>query len=98
MKSMEAVRPRTCELHAALYEIERGLFCTTYPGREPGFDRMPRYQLGASVADAKRRIEQYARRCGFDAVIWSEDFSATAPASFRDERPAGDAGGAHCRS
>lgn len=95
MTSMETASLGTYQLHVALCEIERGLFCATYPDREPGFDRMPRYQLGDSVADAKGRIERYAERCGFRAVIWNDGDASVGSVFSCGELPAGDAGGAH---
>jgi len=61
-------------LHVALCEVERGVFYATYPDCESAADadEMATYQLGASAADAKRRIEQSANALGYDTVVWTE--------------------------
>jgi hypothetical protein len=36
---------------------------------------LPRYEVGTSVADAKRRVEQRARECGFQTVTWESELA-----------------------
>jgi hypothetical protein len=59
-------------LYANLYEIERGLFCVSYRRGDGAIGKhlLPCYQVGISVSDAQKRIEQRARECGYDAVVW----------------------------
>jgi hypothetical protein len=59
-------------LHAALCEIERGLFYVSYSADDVGLGKhsLPRYQVGTGAPDARRRVEQHAYECGFKAVIW----------------------------
>ena len=58
-------------LHATLCEIERGLFHVAYNLQSgAGKHGLPPYEVGASAAEAKRRIEQRARECGYATVIW----------------------------
>lgn len=62
------------DLRATLCQVERGLFHINYrtDTAEPDVHELPRYQLGASASDAKRRIEKAARRCGFASVLWDD--------------------------
>lgn len=59
-------------LRANVCEIERGLFHVAYRIDDlgPGRHLLPLYQVGTSEADAQKRVEQRARECGYDAVIW----------------------------
>jgi hypothetical protein len=61
-------------LHVALCEVERGVFYATYPDCESAAvaDEVATYHIGASAADAKRRIELSANALGYDTVIWTE--------------------------
>jgi hypothetical protein len=58
----------------ALCEVERGVFYAAYPDCESAADadEMAAYQVGASAADAKRRIELSANALGYDTVIWTK--------------------------
>jgi hypothetical protein len=69
-------------LHATLCEIERGLFHVAYriSGVGLGTQRLPRYQVGTCVSDAQLRIEQRARECGYDSVVWEVASTQPAPA------------------
>jgi hypothetical protein len=76
-------------LHATLYEIERGLFQVAYrvAGVGLGKHHLPHYQVGTCVADAQLRIEQRARECGYDMVVWEPAFVESVmsrPAATRD--------------
>jgi len=64
-------------LHATLYEIERGLFQVVYRvgGVKLGKHHLPRYQVGTCAADAQMRIEQCARECGYETVVWEPVFA-----------------------
>jgi hypothetical protein len=55
-----------------LCEIEHGLFYVRYQTDAAKWylNTLPTYQVGRSVADAMRRIEQAARALGFHAVNW----------------------------
>ena len=59
-------------IHAALIEVERGLFHATYriEGPVSAARRLPPYQVGDSAADARRRIELCAVALGYGAVVW----------------------------
>jgi hypothetical protein len=59
-------------LHAALCEIERGLFYVSYSADDVGLGKhfLPRYQVGTGASDAQHRVEQHAHECGFKTVIW----------------------------
>jgi hypothetical protein len=63
-------------LHATLCEIERGLFQVSYhvAGVGLGKHHLPRYQVGTCATDAQSRIEQRARECGYDMVVWESAF------------------------
>jgi hypothetical protein len=70
-------------LIATLCEIERGLFHVAYrvDGAAFGHHNLPRYEVGATALDVRRRIEQRARECGFGAVVWQMAFAAALPLS-----------------
>ena len=71
-------------LRASLCEVERGLFHVAYDAHdiELGRHLLPPYQVGISASDARGRIEQVARECGYESVTWeaeSMDPSFAAP-------------------
>jgi hypothetical protein len=59
-------------LHATVFEIERGLFYATYHtnGPMPTARRLPPYQVGSSLSDAKARIELRAQALGYETIVW----------------------------
>jgi len=61
-------------LHATLCEIELGVFYASYPYCASASEvaELTTYQIGASAADAKKRIERAAHALGYVAVIWTE--------------------------
>ena len=59
-------------LIATICEIERGLFHVGYRGDAIGRE-LPIYQVGACAADARRLIEQQAKECGCDSVVWDHE-------------------------
>jgi hypothetical protein len=64
-------------LRATLCEIERGVFYATYPDCElTSADELINFQIGASAADAKRRIELSAQTLGYGSVAWTETIIA----------------------
>lgn len=78
---MESGRLPRQVLRATLCEVERGLFHVNYRTDTAlsDFHELPRYQLGGSGSDAKRRIERAARRCGFAIVLWDDATGAATP-------------------
>jgi hypothetical protein len=75
--TMELKRVPT--LRATVCQIERGLFRVSYQIDTVEWDahRLPIYQVGSSVSDAKQRIEEKARGCGFAMVVWEDAFGET---------------------
>jgi hypothetical protein len=75
---MGAVISYSRTLRATLCEIERGVFYATYPDRESAAlaAELTNYQIGASAADAKRRIELSAQALGYETVSWTETIVA----------------------
>ena len=73
-------------LRATLCEVERGLFHSNYRTDTAAADvhEMPRYILAGSTADAMRRIEKAARRCGFELVLWDDGAIAAASPGGRE--------------
>jgi hypothetical protein len=59
-------------LHAALCEVECGVFYVSYPDSDLDTDKLTTYQVGTSAADAKQRIELTARALGYETVIWQQ--------------------------
>jgi hypothetical protein len=61
-------------VRATLCEIERGLFYTTFIACGPGSDLngVQQYQVVASAAEARRRIEAECRALGYATVIWAD--------------------------
>jgi hypothetical protein len=59
-------------LRATLCEVERGLFHVLYrtEGKGLGQHLLPRYEVGACESDARLRVEQRARECGYSVVVW----------------------------
>ncbi|WP_428491803.1 hypothetical protein [Rhodopila sp.] len=87
---MESERLRQRVLRATLCQVERGLFHINYRTDSIAAELhdLPRYQLGASGSEAKRRVERTARKCGFSSVLWDDAMVVTAPLSGA-EVPAG---------
>jgi hypothetical protein len=81
-------------LRATLCEIERGLFHVSYRAdtAKSGLHELPIYQVGTCASDARQRVEERARGCGFELVVW--DYAtlvpALLPASGAGEAPAAD--------
>jgi len=75
---MEATIRHGRTLRATLCEIERGVFYATYAdcGAHADTDGLTRYQVGASAADAKQRIERGAHAFGYETIIWTETIVA----------------------
>jgi hypothetical protein len=61
-------------VRATLCEIERGLFYTTFIACGPGLDltNVSQYQVVASAAEARRRIEAECFALGYAKVIWAD--------------------------
>ncbi len=78
---MESERLRQRVLRATLCQVERGLFHINYRTDSVAAEvhDLPRYQLGTSGSEAKRRIERTARKCGFSSVLWDDAMAVTAP-------------------
>lgn len=87
---MESERLPRRPLRATLCELERGLFHINYrtDTAAPDVHELPRYQVGASSSDAKRRIEKAARRCGFAIVLWDDATVVAAPLGGQEHAPA----------
>jgi len=64
-------------LRASISAIENGLFHATYRTTKAASDtrQLPAYQVGASVSDARREIEQSAHLLGYETVVWDRDFN-----------------------
>jgi hypothetical protein len=78
-------------VYATLCEIERGLFHIVYRmnGKGLGHHPLPRYEVGACEAEARLRVEQRARECGYDFVVWDTALAeppVRVPASQQDAR------------
>jgi hypothetical protein len=69
------------KLWATLCEIEPGLFSVRYRSNatDGSVLDMPIYQVATCAADAEQRIENRARTCGFEAVVWDNGFATQAP-------------------
>jgi hypothetical protein len=61
-------------VRATLCEIERGLFYITFIACGPGSDLndVSQYQVVASAAEARRRIEEECFALGYAKVIWAD--------------------------
>jgi hypothetical protein len=66
-------------LRATVCQIERGLFRVSYQTDAVDWDahRLPIYQVGSSASDAKQRIEERAKGCGFGMVVWDDTLTVT---------------------
>ena len=62
-------------LHAKLCEVERGLYHIVYRMDGMGFGHhpLPRYEVGATDLDARMRVEERVRECGYGPVVWDTD-------------------------
>jgi hypothetical protein len=76
-------------LRVALCEVECGVFYATYPDCQSASDaaELEVYQIGASVDDAKQRIEQRVQALGYDSVIWTETIIVPLFASHANTAP-----------
>ena len=61
-------------VRATLCEIERGLFYTTFIAGSPASDLsdIPQYQVVATAAEARRRIEERCFALGYAEVVWTD--------------------------
>jgi hypothetical protein len=68
-------------------EIERGLFYTTFIACGPGskLEDIPQYQVVASAAEARRRVEERCFALGFGEVTWAD--TMVVPPSHRNDVP-----------
>lgn len=71
---MAAASRHGATVRATLCEIERGLFYTTFIACGPGSDLniLPQYQVVASPAEARRKVEQDCLALGYATVIWAD--------------------------
>jgi hypothetical protein len=62
------------EFHAAIREMEPGVFRAEYRGElnpeDPDARELPDYHVGTSVADVKIWVEQMAQSMGYARVVW----------------------------
>ena len=62
------------DFHAAIREMESGVFRAEYRGElnpdHPDEREFPDYHIGTSVADVKLWTEQMARAMGYARVVW----------------------------
>ncbi len=65
-------------LFVSVFEIERGLFHATYRSTEntAAVRRLPPYQVGSCIADAKARIALSAQASGYETIIWDDSESS----------------------
>ena len=68
-------------VHATLCEVEHGLFFISYRTGDMQHDthRLPPYEVGTCVSDVRQRIEQQARGCGYEVIVWDSPASDTGP-------------------
>ena len=61
-------------LFVTVFEIECGLFQATYRSHDnmPAARRLPPYQVGSSIADAKARIALSALALGYETIVWDD--------------------------
>jgi hypothetical protein len=71
---MAAASRHGATVRATLCEIERGLFYTTFIACGQGSDLhvLPQYQVVASAAEARRKVEQDCLALGYATVIWAD--------------------------
>ena len=62
-------------LCASLSIIENGLFHATYRNTDASGDLrlLPIYQVGQSMSEAMRRIEDSAHSLGYQTLVWDAD-------------------------
>jgi hypothetical protein len=62
-------------LCASLSIIENGLFHAVYRNMDSSEDlrQLPAYQVGASMSEAMRRIEESAHSLGYQTIVWDAD-------------------------
>ena len=62
-------------LSAWINVIENGLFHILYTYRRTASDlqRLPNYQVGASLSDVKQKVQNRASQIGFGAIVWDRD-------------------------
>jgi hypothetical protein len=71
---MAAASRHGATVQATLCEIERGLFYTTFIASGPGseLNQLPQYQVVASAAEARRKVEEGCRALGYATVVWAD--------------------------
>jgi hypothetical protein len=67
--------PAGATLRASIIVIENGLFHAIYRTNDTSSDvkQLPIYQVGASMTDVMRQIEQTAHSLGYETIEWDED-------------------------
>nr|WP_294520577.1 hypothetical protein [uncultured Rhodopila sp.] len=62
-------------LCASISIIETGLFHAIYRTDDASNDvrQLPAYQVGSSVSDAMRHIEESAHLLGYQTIVWDAD-------------------------
>jgi hypothetical protein len=72
--------PSGSALNASISAIDNGLFHATYRTDAAVEERrqLPHYQVGASVSDARRKIEETAHLLGFETIIWDKHIGGSA--------------------
>lgn len=71
---MAAASRHGATVRATLCEIERGLFYTTFMDCRPGSDlnELPQYQVVATAAEARRKVERDCLALGYGTVTWTD--------------------------
>ena len=72
-------------VRATLCEIEHGLFYTTFIacGLGSNLVEIPQYQVVATAAEARRRVEERCLALGYTEVIWAD--ALVVPPSHRND-------------
>jgi len=72
--------PSGSALSASISAIDNGLFHATYRSDAAVAERrqLPHYQVGASVSEARRKIEETAHLLGFETIIWDKQIDGAA--------------------
>ncbi|HEY4042359.1 MAG TPA: hypothetical protein VGM32_11025 [Rhodopila sp.] len=69
-------KPKSGSLHAALREIEPGLFRAEYSGEinpeNPDEREIPDFHVGTDAAGVKQWVERMAAGLGYDRVVWDD--------------------------
>lgn len=87
---MRAESNLTEPLFVTVFEIEHGLFHATYRSTENTAParRLPPYQVGSCIADAKARIALSARASGYETIVWDDCQAASGAMPADDAAPA----------